>query len=1056
MVGPAQRLLQQPTWTTRAGLRFALFQGAFICGVTAQKAGANALFLSRATPERLPYLYLGVALLVALSTTLLARLLSTKSAARLLPPVVFFESLAMVALALGVGADVPYASGTLYLVTEAGTSVVSILIWARVTDAFGARDQRRVVGLISAAGMVGSMVGGALVTFGASAIGVPSTVVVSALFAPAALLVLRRIRGKTRQTAAAPTAPMREGARYLFSAGLPRAVAVLVVLFAATAAIVDYVFRLSTAAAYNEVELTSIFGLLNAGVGVAAALFQLLLTPRLLSRFGVFWFAAIVPFFTLALALTTFAVPTFWPLTCLFGLKFIEMMGAYSLNSTAITLLYNPMPEEVRAQVRALIDGTIKKAGAAAAGLMLIVLVTQWPPRSLLLASVFTSAIVLALLPLIRRQYIRALDAKLGRRRRRTGIGEVLITDKETIACLVRALASDDVLRTMVALRALASEAALPREMVDQLLQHPEEEVRTETLLHVPLQPDATLAGRLVDLARNQRAPVRSREAAVSALARCAGDDLKRLVEPFLDDSEQALALAAVFVLLSKDENARARKVLDAAVRTLHQCAPEVRERIARGLGDLDERRYDATLVELLHDDRASVKRQALAAAGREQRPEHLAALIECLADASVRGASVSALVAYGDAAVEAVAKELSASKKGAASLRHRRHLPRVLAQIGTEKAAAALLMARPKDEAALQRTCIERLLEIVRKAPQTPIDEEQRIEAIAHRLRLAQSYRESRRRLSTLEVESPNALAALRVLQRVVLEREDQALRLAHLLMGLASEMDRAMAAYRVLSPLSSTASDQRRRQDALELLDQTLNRHRRRDEIMRLLEDHEVTTSDRTSADEVDALQRSADPLLRGLARRAATMLGLPEREVSLAHVDAKREHEDIHGDNMDESTLNRAVAIAHTDLFEGLSLDDLAMIATVAKERTLAPGEVLYRQGDVGESLHIVQEGRVHLHKDGAHVMTLEEGESAGQVSFLDRGARPVTARVSRTSPATVLTIERGDLMDLFADRPALMKAFFAVVGARLRALLERDASPATLSGGQKNEM
>ncbi len=85
-------------------------------------------------------------------------------------------------------------------------------------------------------------------------------------------------------------------------------------------------------------------------------------------------------------------------------------------------------------------------------------------------------------------------------------------------------------------------------------------------------------------------------------------------------------------------------------------------------------------------------------------------------------------------------------------------------------------------------------------------------------------------------------------------------------------------------------------------------------------------------------------------------------------------------------------------------------------------------------------MVQSGRVDLFKDDRFVMTLEEGESAGQVSFLDRGPRPVTARVSTKEPARVLSIERGDLMDLFADRPALMQTFFGVVGARLRALLE----------------
>ena len=127
-------------WSDRVALRFAIFQAAFIAGVTAQKAGSNALFLSRADPENLPYLYVGAAVVVVLLTTGLARLFVPYSAARLLPIFVAADASLLVVLGVAAWLNVPYAAGGLYVVVEAGTSAISILFWARVSDAFGARD----------------------------------------------------------------------------------------------------------------------------------------------------------------------------------------------------------------------------------------------------------------------------------------------------------------------------------------------------------------------------------------------------------------------------------------------------------------------------------------------------------------------------------------------------------------------------------------------------------------------------------------------------------------------------------------------------------------------------------------------------------------------------------------------------------------------------------------------------------------------------------------------------------------------------------------------------
>lgn len=142
------------------------------------------------------------------------------------------------------------------------------------------------------------------------------------------------------------------------------------------------------------------------------------------------------------------------------------------------------------------------------------------------------------------------------------------------------------------------------------------------------------------------------------------------------------------------------------------------------------------------------------------------------------------------------------------------------------------------------------------------------------------------------------------------------------------------------------------------------------------------------------------------------------------------------------MPENLVERLFLLEHVDLFEGLSTDDLGAIAAIATELGLAPGAFLYREGESGTQLYVIIEGDVELTRAGRPIMKLRAGESAGQVSFLDRGPRPVTARVAE-KPARFLVVEREHFMDLLADRPGLMHAFFGVLAARLRALIERDA-------------
>ncbi|MFH1812257.1 MAG: cyclic nucleotide-binding domain-containing protein [Pseudomonadota bacterium] len=119
----------------------------------------------------------------------------------------------------------------------------------------------------------------------------------------------------------------------------------------------------------------------------------------------------------------------------------------------------------------------------------------------------------------------------------------------------------------------------------------------------------------------------------------------------------------------------------------------------------------------------------------------------------------------------------------------------------------------------------------------------------------------------------------------------------------------------------------------------------------------------------------------------------------------------------------------------------MDDLAALAAITSEREVAPGEIIYHEGDAGDAMFIIVDGEVELLKGGSPFLKFHSGETLGQVSFMDGGPRPVTARVV-PGPLGVhlLVIERTAFMDLLSDRFELVTGLFAVLAQRLRTLIE----------------
>jgi len=131
----------------------------------------------------------------------------------------------------------------------------------------------------------------------------------------------------------------------------------------------------------------------------------------------------------------------------------------------------------------------------------------------------------------------------------------------------------------------------------------------------------------------------------------------------------------------------------------------------------------------------------------------------------------------------------------------------------------------------------------------------------------------------------------------------------------------------------------------------------------------------------------------------------------------------------------------------LFADLTQADAAFVLGVCEERMLAGGEELFVENDPGDSLWIVQSGRVDVTKRirgdvDRSLASLGPGDVIGEMSFVDGARRSAGARTTESSEFLVLT--RGAFQKVEKERPAVAVAFFrnlsAILASRLRTTIE----------------
>lgn len=133
----------------------------------------------------------------------------------------------------------------------------------------------------------------------------------------------------------------------------------------------------------------------------------------------------------------------------------------------------------------------------------------------------------------------------------------------------------------------------------------------------------------------------------------------------------------------------------------------------------------------------------------------------------------------------------------------------------------------------------------------------------------------------------------------------------------------------------------------------------------------------------------------------------------------------------------------ALAKIDLFKEIHPEGIARLAGICAEESYRLGDVIFKEGEVGDKLYLILDGKVRISREvsgmGEEALAvLGAGAAFGEMSLIDDFPRSADARVHERCRLLVLT--KSALEDLlFLDKDLayeILWNFVKILSARLR--------------------
>lgn len=134
-----------------------------------------------------------------------------------------------------------------------------------------------------------------------------------------------------------------------------------------------------------------------------------------------------------------------------------------------------------------------------------------------------------------------------------------------------------------------------------------------------------------------------------------------------------------------------------------------------------------------------------------------------------------------------------------------------------------------------------------------------------------------------------------------------------------------------------------------------------------------------------------------------------------------------------------VEKVLILKSLELFKDTPENILADLAPLMKEKQYEQGAEIFKEGETGDCMYIIEQGSIRIHKGSTTLAILKDKEVFGELSLLDADTRSATATTE--TECTLYKIDQEPFYELLDERPEIAKGFIKILSQRLRTMNER---------------
>ena len=1013
-------------------------------------AARDAYFLNMVDRKYLPLMFLAVAIVLSIVIEIYSRLSKNKDLSTIVSGtgIIFIATLFAIQKNLE-GWVIPF----LYVWKDVIDAIIITQFWLIASQVFDPRQAKRLFGLLGAGGALAAIIIGSSIKQFLSIFGSENLLFATMSFLLVVILManlIRPYRNINEQKNSNSKKDSQKDEKKSFSPYL-KSLAIIIGLAAVASRVVDYQFKITAVAAFPEQDdLVNFFGQYYAVTGIATMVIQLFITSRLLSRFGILVAILVLPTLFMTGAIGFLMSPV---LAAVYISKFSDQVFRFTLHNASIQLLWIPVKNTIKNRLKPVIEGSIRASLEGVSGILIFLSITVFnvPIHYLSISIVLIAIYWINKSFTLKKLYVKELQSAIEKRELNFEELTLDIQDEAMVKTINEALKNNDESQQILALEMIKDIPLTPwKDSLNDLLNNGEMTVKKE-ILSISFDDENIITNQtIIDLINN--VPDLETES-----IEIAGKRRLRKALPIIMDridsvnKEKQIIFAAAIRNIDPDSSNKEKELLLDAFNTNDEniCSLAIRQ-----MKNDKEILPDDKLAEYLNQESSMVRDAALSVAESRASTSLLPHIIQCLSDPRCAIPARSALQAYDDnVVVELLIKHVQSQNVEKSLIIG---VIRTIKNYPTKNSIDLLLSAISPKVPPIQSEAVDSLIHIARELS---LDENQIIITKKELIKTSRYAYEKIIALSQINEDEENQLL------RYLLQNEVRKLIPVIMKLGILDKPETPIETY--IQYVLNNETD--KLPYVLEFFENIFSKEERRI-VNSLIDNISIEEKCEVAKNHFDDLTTNINQFLGyyiGTIQELKVALTLDyafrnnNQEIlekanwnefpdSFIIKDIITRHVKNNPDSLNRwpindylldsnqltmySTLEKAMILKSVDLFASIPSQELIRVAQIAEEEEYQPDTSLCKEGDFGDCMYIIANGKVKVHKGDRTLVELEKGAFVGDMALLDQ--EPRSADLTISAETTLLKISQDAFYELMSSNFEIMNWILKIISSRLR--------------------